>query len=183
MKKLLTILLILLTQLTFSQNSIRVEQSVCDPYNIDPFELRERIVKVTHENDTLNLVLGKREICCATYKANYKIENDTIKIKYDNIGDECFCTCFYELTFKIPHLKKDSFEVTFNGFHFKQTDSKLSNFNTKIDTLENGNILMSKYENEELIFQVEDQDTIKVYRQFYKGILRSENKINKKYSR
>ena len=179
MKRLLTITLVLITQLSFSQNAVIIEQSECDPYNHDPFELRERIVSKFIENDTLKVVLGKREICCATFKANYKKENDTIKINYKNIGDYCFCTCFYELTFKIPYLNKNSIHITFNGLEFKQSDKKKSDYETKVDNLENGNILRSKYENEELIFELEDQDSIKIYRQYYKGILQSENKLKK----
>ncbi|MEO9849470.1 MAG: hypothetical protein ABJH72_13545 [Reichenbachiella sp.] len=177
MKKLLTLLIFSLTfQSAFSQDKMIVEQSVCDSYNTDPYELKERIVNKEVKNDTLIIVLGKREICCATFTADYKLENDTLKINYENTGDECFCTCFYELTFKIPNKKLDSLQITFNGLQFEQTDRGLTEYVTKIDTLENGNVLRSKYENDELILEIEDQDSFKVYRQYYKGLLRQENR-------
>lgn len=177
---LLTLLLISQYQLTFSQNRISVEQSVCDPYSLDPYELKERLIKREVKDDSLVIVLGKREICCAEFIADYSVVNDTLKIEYKNSGDECYCTCFYELTFKINIEDHKFNHITFNGLQFQQTDKKISEYTTVVDTLENGNILWRKYEDEELVFEIEEQDSIKVYRQFYKGQLTQENKRKKK---
>jgi hypothetical protein len=184
MRGLLTILILSCTiQLTYSQISVVVEQSVCDPYTTDLYEMRERIVSREVKNDSLIIVLGIREICCATFVAECEAKEDTLKIIYRNSGDECFCTCFYNLTFKIAQIQTDTFQITFNGLQFKQSDSIYSEYVTKIDTLENGNILRSKYENDELILEVEFQESLIVYRQYYNGIFRKEFIIKREYSK
>lgn len=179
MKLIFTIVLFLFSNLTFAQTVIPIDQSVCDPYNVDPYKMRERIISKEVRNDSLIVVLGKRDICCANFNGSYLIENDTLKIKYENNGDECFCTCFYEITFKIPHYSNDSVPITFNDRQFIKTDKKLSEYTTKIDTLANGVIIQSEFENEHLIYEIEKQDSVIIYRQFYQGILRSERKIIK----
>jgi hypothetical protein len=166
-------------QLAFSQGKMIIEQSFCDSSNIDPFDLRERIIKKEIRKDSLIVILGKREICCGTFKGDYKIESDTLKIKYENIGEQCFCICFYELTFKISKMKRGPIPITFNGILFEQSNRKSSNYETRMDTLRNGNILWTEYENNELISEIEDQDSVKIYRKYYKGKLRSVNKFNK----
>ncbi len=183
-KGLLTAIIIAFTfQLAFSQGKIIIEQSFCDSPNTDPFDLRERIIKKEIRKDSLIVILGKREICCGTFKGDYKIESDTLKIEYENIGEQCFCICFYELTFKISKMKRASIPITFNGILFEQSNRKSSDYETRMDTLRNGNILWREYENEELISEIEDQDSIKLYRKYYKGKLRSVNKLNKNKSK
>lgn len=178
MIRLLTISIFTITiQLTYSQDKIIIKQSECDPNNSNPYELRERVINKEIRNDSLIILLGKREICCAKFIGHFKIENDTLKINYENIGDECFCTCFYELTFKIPQRIQDSLYITFNGLQFEQTNKKFAEYITIIDTLENGRILWSKYEGDELILEIEDQDSFKIYRHYYKGLLKQEQKL------
>ncbi len=153
---------------TNAQQPIPITQSHCDG-TADPFKLRERIIRIDEENDSLLIVLGKREMCCAEFKAQYEYRNDTLRIQYTNHGDECFCSCFYELTFKVPKTFPKPGLITFNGWHFMEASEKYSVFQTQTDTLKNGNILVSKFENSQLITEVEHQDSLRVYRQFYRG--------------
>lgn len=153
------------------------EQSSCNPDQATPHELSERIISKKIQNDSLFIVLGKREMCCAKFKASYTFAQDTLHIQYKNIGDQCFCTCFYEFTFKIPNVKNDTIKVLFNELSFPQNRNKLSAYKTTIDTLDNGNIVHTEYENDQKTFEVEDQDSITIYRQFYRGKLQGEKKI------
>ncbi|MEO1051123.1 MAG: hypothetical protein AAFX87_10865 [Bacteroidota bacterium] len=40
-------------------------------------------------------------------------------------------------------------------------------YQTKVNILENGNILWSKHENKALVLEVGDQDSIRVHREYY----------------
>lgn len=176
MKYLLILLLLFVTsKLTYSQNNIVVKYT-CDPNNTDLLNLRERIIKKEILEDSIIIVLGKRDICCATFSANYTLINDTLKINYENIGESCFCPCYYELTFTIPNNNIYFSEVTFNGQSYTQTNKKFSEFTKDVDTLNNGTILIKEYENGELILEFERQDTLINYRRYYKGELIQEYK-------
>lgn len=179
MKNLLfTLLSLALFCYSKAQNHISIHQSNCNPSNSDAFELKERIIKQDTINDSLVIVLGKREICCATFSANYTVENDTLKIEYENEGEECFCTCFYELTFTIDIQDLSFNSVVFNGYSFDQNDEETVEYTSTIDTLDNGAILRKKYEGNELVLEIEVLDSIRIYRRFYKGELIQERRQN-----
>ncbi len=173
------IVLMFLTIEGYGQSTLIFEQSRCINNIESSLELKERVIKKEVISDTLIVILGKREVCCATFQGSYIIAKDTLKLSYANIGDECFCPCFYELTFKISNMKTVPKNILFNKNKYPLTSQKFSKYKTRVDTLKNGNILHSKFEDEVLIYELENQDTVKIYRKYYNGRLKNEQIIRK----
>ncbi|MEM7162647.1 MAG: hypothetical protein AAF487_09445 [Bacteroidota bacterium] len=164
----------------YAQSALYFSQFTNDKNCTNPFEFRERVRMQEIIDDSLVLVLGKRENCCANFVTEYTVHEDTLKIHYENQGENCFCTCFFDLTFKIPSRNLNFHSITFNDFQFDYSDQEYSVYSSTVDTLETGNILRQKFENQELILEVEETDTINVYREFYKGKLLHERMVKKK---
>jgi hypothetical protein len=159
-----------------AQDTVITLQSECTEDSINVLKLRERLLSKSLRNDTLILVVAVRENCCSKFMAIMDWQIDTLNIKYDNIGEDCFCPCFFHLTFLLPHFSEIPNEIRFNNNNFEESEDRFSSFTRKIDTLDNGVIIYSEYENGNLIYEIEKSNSTIKYSRYSRGVLIQEYK-------
>jgi len=161
------------------QKTHEFKQSQCDEIN-NYEKLNERIIKKTFINDSLVIVIGIHHICCANFESNYEIDDSELLLSYSNIGDECFCFCFYELTYKIPIVDQIFTNILINNKPFPETDEKYAVYQKVTDTLDDGAIRHRSFRNDVVTNQVIDMDSFKVIQLYREGKLTYEKKIEVK---
>lgn len=143
-------------------------------------DLNERIISKKITSDSIYVVFGIYHACCASFSSGATLSGMNLLLTYENIGDECFCTCFYELTYNIPTNGNRITEIRLNNQVLPETDNEFAIFNNTIDTLKNGTIVSKSYRNSELTQEIIHTDSVKTFRFYRKGKLSYERLIEKK---
>jgi len=181
-KKLVILIYFGFPSLLFGQHRNHVFiSSDCQSDNEIAYNLNERLIEKVIANDSIKISIGVQYACCTVFKSSYEFNGANLFLTFENTGDQCFCSCFYKLTYKIPlNGRKEVGEIIVNGEDLPITNQKYAEFNVKSDTLSDGSIRIRKYRNSVITYQILITDTLRTYQFFRNGEYESETKIRVK---
>ena len=125
--RLITIVLLLISGIAYSQNSpelVSVSMSECQ----ENCNLESKLTSMALSNDTLSLKVGVRLNCCVN-EANFKLRDGVLNLIVFNESDEngfgtvCTCECYYEVIYTIKNITSKPHAVLINGKTFSQNSN------------------------------------------------------------
>ena len=138
-----------------AQNRIHVvdfSATQCAEPTVYPEAIQTRIIQKKIKDGILDLKIGTTETCCLTFKAVVKFYSsrigsiDTLYVGYKSNGEECECTCYYELNYKIKGLHNLNFEVQFKGNPIEYSEEKYKTYPVKYKLIGNDTVnFVDKY--------------------------------------
>lgn len=133
-------------------NLINISSEDCDHdkyWEVLP-RLKERIIEMEVNEDTLNIVIGTIAECCRKFLGEIEIRNDTINLLYTEHGNVCECVCYYHIRYQVL-ISKEKFKASIYQFMLKNeeveiTDEKYKTYPIKYDIYYGDTInLVDKY--------------------------------------
>lgn len=122
------ILFLVTFQFAFAQQQVRLlnfRNSSCDTPLDGPPYLRTRIIDTEANGDTLTIRIAATAHCCVEFIPSIKVENDILKLNFEESGSPCECVCCYELTYQLTGLKNgDMAKVHFKNRPIEQTNER-----------------------------------------------------------
>jgi hypothetical protein len=107
----------------------------CEMDSDNNYSIRNRIIEQSMKDDKVFLKLGFWTICCDTFKASAKIENEILKLSVKDVGEPKECSCFSYFNFNIK-LNGHSFaEVIFNNEKIKISKERYDVYAVKYDVV------------------------------------------------
>lgn len=173
------VLLSLIYCASSAQTIVDFNQSDCGLGDDDSKILKERVMFREYSNSELAISFLVQDNCCIEAQEDFTLTKDTLFLKYVNVGDECFCHCFYEISYRIENLDIDPKLILLNGKQYPETNQKFVIKVLTVDTLDNGIIQRSYFQDNILTTQIETRDTVSIFRRFEEGILVDETLFKK----
>ena len=125
--RLITIVLLLISGLAYSQNSpelVSVSMSECQ----ENCFLESNLTSMALSNDTLSIKVGVRLNCCVN-EANFHFTDGVLNLIVFNSPDEngittvCTCDCYYEVVYTIKNITNKPHAVLINGKTFNENSN------------------------------------------------------------
>lgn len=138
MKFLLLFLFVLPTLLPAQNKGVEItyfKKVNCEMDSNNNYSIRNRIIEQSIKDDYVFLKLGFWTICCDTFKANAKVENEILKLSVKDVGEPGECSCFSYFNFNVK-LNGNSFaEVTVNDKKIKISKERYNKYAVKFDVV------------------------------------------------
>lgn len=125
--RLITIVLLLISRIAYSQNSpelVSVSMSECQ----ENCNLESKLTSMTLSNDTLSVKVGVRLNCCVS-EANFQLRDGVLNLIVFNEPDDngivtvCTCDCYYEVAYTLQNINSKPHSVLINGKTFSENSN------------------------------------------------------------
>ncbi len=124
MRRLIVILVVLISHVSFGQELVDYNLSSCEERSY-PEYIRSRVIYKNIENDTLGLRLGLVLNCCIDPAISLSFRNDSLFVQIDNIANSiCACECCFEIEITATGFEDIPFEIIYKKpeFNFNSDD-------------------------------------------------------------
>ena len=125
---------------------IQFSADSCDNTYINPYKIKNRILSLKYETDTIFLKIRTSGNCCSKFTGEIERKSDSIlNLKYTETNDICACHCGFSLHYKIWTNEPDNFiQFELNGNLIEMTTkNQFDHFESSYH--ENGKINSRKF--------------------------------------
>ena len=120
-------------------------QSACEPYN-DPYRVNTRVIEQKEHGSVLFIKIGTAATCCVTFIPTATIKSDGLYLYYEETGNICSCTCYYELSYELPRIDDSFVQVYFQDEPIELSTEKFKTFEVTFKVINGDTIdLQDKY--------------------------------------
>ena len=91
---------------------VAFRQSKCEPYG-DPFKINTRIIDQKVYGKIFSIKIGTSATCCVAFVPTAILQHDALLLGYEETGDPCDCSCYYEFTYDLENLDEQINQIYF----------------------------------------------------------------------
>lgn len=150
--------------------------------DLDPYQLKDRIVSKEIKNDSLYLTVAFAENCCLEIDPLITFDNSVLNIELSKGTQQyvCDCNCCYELTLVLTGLDKTEFLTTLQGDTIELSNEPYPTYPISFELYQGDTInLMNKYGEPQGLWLTFDDSTGQLTKKtFYSGQVLLRDKID-----